>query len=227
LAEARKNLPTDIYLQEYEANPLDNSSGVFRNVRACVRIQPAQADQFTVIGADFARKRDFSAFIPVNSSRQALFVIRSQEDWSPQKARLSALAVQCNFARIVGDEASVGDPIIQELREAGFQVEGINTNGPVKRPIIEHLRLAFEQSTVSIPPDDVLINELEAYGYDVLPSGALRYAAPQGMHDDTVIALALGLWGQRAAMSTYSPNRATRHSYLGRQGGGTYLGSRR
>ena len=227
LAEARKNLPTDIYLQEYEANPLDNSSGVFRNVRACVRIQPAQVDQFTVIGADFARKRDFSAFIPVNSSRQALYVVRSQEDWSLQKARLTTLAVQCNFARIVGDESSVGDPILQELRESGLQVEGLNTNGPIKKVIIESLRLAFEQGSISIPPDDVLIDELEAYGYDVLPSGALRYSAPQGMHDDTVIALALGMWGQRHAAGMVAQQRGIRHSYLGRQGGGTYLGARR
>jgi len=227
LAEARKNLPTDIYLQEYEANPLDNASGVFRNVRACVRIQPAQADQFTVIGADFARKRDFSAFIPVNSSRQALYVVRSQEDWPVQKARLTALAVQNNFARIIGDESSVGDPIIQELRETGLTVEGLNTNGPIKRTIIENLRLAFEQSTITIPPDDVLIDELESYGYEMLPSGALRYAAPQGKHDDCVIALALGVWGQRASMGMVAGRLAARTSYMGRSTGGTYLGGKR
>jgi len=38
----------------------------------------------------------------------------------------------------------------------------------------------------------VLIGELQAYEMERLPSGMLRYSAPDGMHDDTVMALALG-----------------------------------
>ncbi len=223
LAEARKNLPSDIYKQEYEADPLDNSQGVFHNVRACIRTH-AQNDPMTCIGADFARKHDFSAFIPMNSARQALAVFRSQQDWPLQKQQLAALAVRHGFARIVGDEAGVGDPVIQELRSAGFQVEGVNTNGAQKRIIVEHLRLAFEQGTIGIPDDEVLIDELEAYEYTVLPSGQLRYSAPEGKFDDTVIALALALWGQRASLGIFAqPQQRT--TYMGQSVGaaGSYM----
>jgi len=37
----------------------------------------------------------------------------------------------------------------------------------------------------------VLIGELQAYQAERLPSGMLRYSAPEGLHDDTVMALAL------------------------------------
>ena len=61
----------------------------------------------------------------------------------------------------------------------------------MKETIITNLRLAFENSTIGIPDDQVLIDELEAYEYEILPSGRLSYGAPEGKHDDTVIALAL------------------------------------
>jgi phage FluMu gp28-like protein len=197
---------------------------VFRNVRSCIRRYPAEHDLATVIGADFARKHDFSVFIPMNTKRQAISVAyRAQDDYPIQKARLAAIAVANGFARIVADEASIGDPLIQDLRVAGFQVEGINTNGPVKRSIIENLRLAFEQSTVSIPDDEALIDELEAYEYELLPSGQLRYSAPEGKHDDMVMALALALWGQRGAVA-YIGNQTRSGSYLGgTRRGGSYL----
>lgn len=217
IAEARKNMPSDIFRQEYEADPLDNTSGVFRGIRNCIRIQSA-SDPTTVIGADFARKHDFSCFIPMNSSRHALSVVRSQEDWPIQKQQIAALSLKNNFARIVADEAGLGDPLVQELRASGFQVEGINTGGPIKRSIIENLRIAFEQGTVGIPNDEVLINELEAYEYEVLPSGQLRYSAPEGQHDDTVIALALALWGQRGSVGMFAQqNQMT--TYMGRSTG--------
>jgi hypothetical protein len=224
IAEARKNLPSDIFKQEYEADPLDNSSGVFHGVRSCIRVG-AQIDPMTVIGADFARKHDFSCFIPMNSARQAIAVYRSQEDWPLQKQQVGALAMRGALSgwssfRIVGDEAGLGDPVIQELRATGLQVEGINTNGSIKGTIIENLRLAFENSTIGIPNDDVLISELEAYEYEVLPSGHLRYSAPEGQHDDTVIALALALWGQRGSIGMFAqPNRQT--TYMGASTGGS------
>ena len=37
---------------------------------------------------------------------------------------------------------------------------------------------------------DVLLGELLAYQAERLPSGLLRYGAPEGSHDDCVIALA-------------------------------------
>jgi hypothetical protein len=228
LAEARKNLPSDIFKQEYEADPLDNSAGVFRGVRNCIRTH-ASVDPMTVIGADFARKHDFSCFIPMNSARQALGVYRSQEDWPLQKQQIAVLVVKHDFARIIADDAGIGDPLVQELRAAGFQVEGVNTGGPLKRVLIENLRLAFEQGTVGIPDDNVLINELEAYEYEVLPSGQLRYSAPEGQHDDTVIALALALWGQRGSFGMFvQPNQ--RSSYMGQAvgaGSGSYMAGNR
>ena len=53
------------------------------------------------------------------------------------------------------------------------------------------MALAFERGCLRIIPDATLIAELQAYEAERLPSGMLRYGAPAGMHDDTVMALML------------------------------------
>jgi hypothetical protein len=223
LAERRRNMPTDLYKEEYEADPIDSSGGVFVNVRNCVASGAAEPDRFTVIGVDLARKNDFSALIPMNSQRRALFVERSQEDWPIQKARLAQVAFQMG-ARLVMDSANVGDVVVQDMRSAGFAVEDVPTNSAtVKRSLVDNLRLAFQNGTIQIPNDETLITELENYSYEVLPSGQIRYSAPEGQHDDTVIALALALWGQRGAM-VRRPNMNS--SYLRPHRGESYMKKR-
>lgn len=221
LEERRRNMPLDLYREEFEADPLDSSGGVFKNVRQRV-LHGAKSDQFSVIGVDLAQSHDFTAIIPMNSQRQALFVERSQEDYSIQKQRLARLCFEHHFARLVVDEANVGKMMVDELRTSGLPVEAVNTGSSVvKRAIIDNLRLAFENGTLTIPDDQVLIDELESYTYEVLPSGQIRYAAPDGGHDDTVIALALATWGQRSALFIHSQNK--RSSYLGRTRGESYM----
>jgi len=42
----------------------------------------------------------------------------------------------------------------------------------------------------------VLLSELGLFGYKISPAGVTSYNAPDGYHDDTVIALALASWHQ-------------------------------
>jgi hypothetical protein len=37
------------------------------------------------------------------------------------------------------------------------------------------------------------VNELQAFEQERLPGGALRYSAPEGLHDDVVMSLAIAL----------------------------------
>ena len=222
LAERKRNMPADLYREEFEADPLDSQGGVFEHISNCVVSGVAQEDRFMVIGVDLAQKGDFTAIVPMNSKRQALWVERSQADYTLQRQRLAALSFQYG-ARLVVDEASVGLMMVQELRAAGMAVEAVATNSTVaKRALIDNLRVAFQNGTIQIPNDPVLIDELESYTYELLPSGHVRYSAPDGQHDDTVIALALALWGQRGSMVRVSG----RHSYMGHGRGESYLSRR-
>jgi len=61
--------------------------------------------------------------------------------------------------------------------------------------LVDTLALALEQRTIVLPELDWLLNELEMYSVEIGASGRMRYSAPEGCHDDGVIALALAVWG--------------------------------
>ncbi len=80
-------------------------------------------------------------------------------------------------------------------------MQAFNTTNASKGAAIEGLALAFERGEIKIPSDPALMGELQAYEMERLPSGLLRYGAPEGMHDDMVMSLALAwqsvvLWPQ-------------------------------
>lgn len=85
----------------------------------------------------------------------------------------------------------MGEPLIEQLQRDGYPVHGFTTTNATKAKVVEGLALAFERQEITIPDDQILIAELEAFESERLPSGQVRYQAPPGMHDDTVIALAL------------------------------------
>lgn len=229
LIEQFGSIRRETYLQEYEADPLDNALAAFppANVRKCVRQLPSAPDALTVIGADLARKLDFSALIGMNSSRQVTFVERFQEEWSETQRRIVSKAFGMN-ARVLVDSTGLGDVILEFLRNSGVQVEGVTFTNQSKYNLIQSLAVAFEQGTISIPNDAVLIDELEAYEveYDD-ETRKYKYHAPEGKHDDMVIALALALWGQRGAFFYAANNSNPTASYMGARGGNkasSYMG---
>jgi len=93
---------------------------------------------------------------------------------------------------VLAESNSIGAPQIEQLRRDGVSITGFVTQNQTKARIIEGLALAFEQGQIKIPNDPVLIGELQSFEATILPAtGLTRYSAPEGMHDDTVIALTL------------------------------------
>lgn len=215
LSEARRTSPQDLFAQEYLATPIENVRGVFKNIRSAIKTSVPTDMNF--LGVDLARKHDFSAFALMNTRREVYHIERSQEDWPVQTQRLVAMAFK-NNARLTVDATGLGDPISQNLRESGLRVEDVLFSNEGKRNVIDALRLAFETGSIGIPNDEDLIDELESYEYEVLPSGALRYSAPDGKHDDLVIAVGLANWGARSIPLGYT-NKSVTHRYLPRQSG--------
>jgi hypothetical protein len=66
------------------------------------------------------------------------------------------------------------------------------TTNASKKEAVDAFALALEQGSVKILDDPVLIAELQSFTTKRMPSGLLRYEAPEGMHDDTVMATIIG-----------------------------------
>jgi hypothetical protein len=73
----------------------------------------------------------------------------------------------------------------------GVTIDGYVFTASSKPPLIESLALAFEREECQWLDDQVATSELESYERKVSQIGRSSYSAPEGCHDDTVIARAL------------------------------------
>lgn len=194
---ARQMLPEATFRQEYLAEFLEDAGLVFRNIRACIAapIPSAETHRRYVMGVDWAQSHDFTALVVMDAAaRQVVEIDRfNQIGWDVQRGRLAALATKWNVSTILAEQNSIGGPNIEQLQSEGLPVRAFTTTNQSKQDIIVALQLAFERGEIRIPDHAPLITELEAFEAERLPSGRWRYSAPAGMHDDTVIALALAL----------------------------------
>lgn len=191
--EARRTTPSDIFRQEYEAQFLEDSAGVFHNLEGClVDVAPTPTGDIT-IGCDLAKHTDWTVLIAADRKTGAcLEMDRFQRiDWPIQKERILTFCRKWN-GRLVMDATGAGDPIYDDLIRVWPRIEPVKFTNQRKQELIQRLVVAIEQRQVSWPRSwTILTDELRRYEYAMSATGALTYNAPSGYHDDAVIALAL------------------------------------
>lgn len=193
---ARNELPERIFAQEYLAQFLDDAGGVFRRVMESAtaeRQEIAIPGHDYVIGIDWGKHNDWTVLTVLDATiREAVKIDRfNQIDYVLQRGRLGALCEKFNTKTLIPETNSIGVPNIEMLQREGFKVHPFTTTNASKAEAVDALALAFERGDLKIIPDKILIGELLAFEAERLPSGMLRYGAPQGMHDDCVMSLAL------------------------------------
>ncbi|MBI3942953.1 MAG: hypothetical protein HY326_08065 [Chloroflexi bacterium] len=202
--EVRDHTPEAIFMQEYLAAVLDDAGAVFRRViEAATALEQEQAlpGHEYVLGVDWGRTTDFTVFAVIDLTLNELVYLDrfNQIGYELQAGRLQSLRKRFNPTAIIAEANSMGRPIIERLQAEGLPVQAFTTTNASKAQIVEGLALAFERGEFHIIPDPVLIGELQAFAQERLPSGLIRYGAPEGMHDDTVMALAIGYYGANQA----------------------------
>jgi hypothetical protein len=198
--DALKDTMTErAYQQEILAQFLEDGAGVFRYVRASATselMERGEAGHQYVIGADWGRSNDATVFkvFDIREKREVHSLRLLDTDYASQRIKLKALCERFNNAVVLAEQNSIGQPQIEALQEMGITVMGFLTTNATKAEIIQSLELGFERQEIRILNDEQTINELMAFSGERLPSGMLRYGAPEGMHDDCVIAMCLAWW---------------------------------
>jgi hypothetical protein len=191
-------MPEHTRLQEIYGVFLDDMGVVFRNVESHATqegLDGPRPDHRYVIGCDLAKHQDFTVcHVLDEEGRTAGFDRFGQVDWTLQQARVANLSKKYGGARVLVDSSGVGDPVYDNLRRMGVNVEGYKFTNASKADLIENLGVMLEESKISYPKIAVLLNELKIYGYTKTRGGTDVYNAPEGCHDDCVIALALAAW---------------------------------
>ena len=220
--EARRTLPEDVFRQEYMAEFMEDSAGVFRNVDACTvdseqwALDSKAYHQHVVIGCDVAKHTDWTVLIAMDAETGRCFAMErfNQLDWPIQKERILGFARKYR-GRLILDATGVGDPIYDDLKQKYADIEGFKLTSASKTALIQRLIVGVEQRRVSWPGSaqdasprhaladwDTLTSEMKRYEYEISPSGGITYNAPSGYHDDCVMALALANHGRWEAESS-------------------------
>ena len=225
LVSAQHELPERAWAQEYRAEFLEvEGAGVFRGVEAASLLKPKVPEKYHqyVFGVDWARDQDFTVISVIDAStREQVALDRfNKVDWEFQTERLHRWAKAYTPRLIVAEANSMGGPIISKLQNGyllltgefrqALPVQAWTASNATKASVVQALSLALEQGEISLLDDEVQKAELQAFESSITASGLVRYAAPGGMHDDTVIALALAWSGaatESASRSSYGFSR--------------------
>jgi hypothetical protein len=184
IENAKRTLPERVFLQEYMAEFIEDAGIVFRRVMDAATAETKEAPSVPggcVFGVDWGKIEDFTVICVIDTySREMLFMDRfNQIDYQFQVKRLKALYDKYQPVTIIPELNSMGIPVIEQLRREDLPLQPFTTTNASKADAIEALSLAFEREEIKILNDEVLINELQAYEAERLPSGMIRYDAIQ------------------------------------------------
>lgn len=218
--QARQELPSRVFQQEYAAEFLDDVGAVFRNVDGCIHgelLRPQTGRRY-VAGLDLARVNDWTVLTVADTeTRKVVHFDRWQlADWGVTYARVAQVCAEYERCPVYVDATGLGDVAVAGLRKAGVRVEPFVLSGDhgdkqgTKTELINALILAIEREQIRYPNIPVLVDELKAYEYKLSKAGNVSTGAPEGYHDDAVISLGLCNWGvlQHPYVSTQTRRRA-------------------
>lgn len=213
IEDARQDLPEAVFNQEYLGIPADDGGNPFGLDRIAAIFGDASTRAPQWFGWDLAKSHDWTWGVGLDEDGIQAVSDRFQCPWNETKERIIEVT---NYLPALVDSTGVGDPIVEDLiRDSGKHFEGFKFSSTSKQALMMGLRSAIHTQGVQIF-DPALKAELESFYYEYTPGGGVKYTAPEGMHDDGVMALALAVEKMRRG-ATDGVIRSTKGFRLGSQ----------
>jgi len=152
-------------------------------------------------GWDLAKHDNWTVGIALDREGRVCRFRRFRKGWRDAE---TIIIDETKHAKAKVDSSGVGDPIVENLiAKGGSNFEGYKFTGPSKQQLMEGLMAAVQKADIHIPapkespiePEDpaMIAFEMEQFEYVYTPQGGVKYAAPAGLDDDCVMALALAV----------------------------------
>ncbi len=199
----KKNLLDIQFRSEWLAEFIDDQTCVFKweNINFALddfeESEMRELSHQYYIGVDVAKQHDYTSITVldgVNPLRvKVVYTERfDNRPYSYVLDRVFALAQVFQPVKILVDETGVGAGPTEQIVSKLANAEGFTFTMPSKIGLINTLKLGFEQGKISISrQNEILINELRYYQYEITDAGNVKMNAPSGKFDDCVISLAL------------------------------------
>jgi terminase large subunit-like protein len=188
IEEARTELPDLAFRQEYLGEAVEDGSNPFgiAFIHAC--ILPLSTAKPRAYGVDLAKSVDHTVVLALDAERRTCSFNRFQLPWKETFEKVRDIIGK---VPALVDSSGVGDPILERLtREGGENFQGFKFTSTVRQQLLEGLAASIQKQEIRFP-DGPIVRELESFGYEYTRTGGVKYLAPEGVHDDCVMALAL------------------------------------
>ena len=186
-----------LYNQEFECEFLEGEGQVFRGVKYVCTASPKEPEERKnyVMGIDLAKYQDFTVLAVYDiATNEQVYQDRFQTlEWPFQMKKIGAVARHYNNAICVVDATGLGDPVTDVLIREGLIVEAIKITEPMKKELVEKLSIFIEQKQLKMINMEETMREFDNFSYQMSTTGRIHYGAPEGEHDDIVIAHALAV----------------------------------
>jgi hypothetical protein len=204
IEEAQRMLPDHVFRELYLAEPADDGGNPFGLAAIQRCIAPMSDNAPFAMGVDFAKSQDWTVVHALDKQGFTCGFDRWQKvGWGITTPRVKNLV---GGIPTLADRTGVGDPIVEELMMHNPRLEGFLFTAASKQELMVGLASAIQKQEVHFPPG-VIVDELDLFEYEYTRTG-VRYTAPEGYHDDCVIALALAVEQRRRLLPTVRASEA-------------------
>jgi phage FluMu gp28-like protein len=189
VAAARQVMPERVWSELFEAIPSEDGGNPFGLdfIDACIT-ESLSPNEPVAYGIDLAKSQDYTVCIGLDEDGNVCRFDRFQRDWNMTERFI--IDEVGDVATLV-DSTGVGDPIVERMRTAHPNIEGLKFTATSKQQLMENLAVEIQKTTIGFPRNEIVL-ELREFGYELTRNGT-RYEAMAG-HDDCVVALALAAW---------------------------------
>lgn len=214
IERARRLLPPNLFEQYYLARfvsgstifggidkMFDQSMAVDRDTRFWIHPDADARKLDTVTGWDIAKVRDYSVFFTVNSLGKVVGYARfRQVPYDLQVERLKIYLERFfpeSDKMVRYDATGVGNAItdIISMKDIDAAFTPVVFTNKSKQEMVSRSSIAIDCGWVKCPPIEQIQHEFGSLEVSVTRSGLFSYAAPEGEHDDVVMAGMLAITG--------------------------------
>lgn len=197
LEEIKRDLGEKAWRQEYQAEFISDGA-YFKSIDDLIELNIAGGGDYT-FSIDIGRDNDATVIAVWDSSNKALFdlLIPPSNSSYPEIVEFIKNAInkyQPKHIRI--EKNNAGSAVIDYLRKEGIPIEEFVTTNETKRALVEDFAIGIENKKFKI---NGRMEELPRFRHEMsvfrskkTPSGLPTFSAPNGYHDDTIMASILG-----------------------------------
>lgn len=200
IEDAKRLLPENVFKELYLAEASDDEGNPFgaRFINACT-VDEMPFGKPVAMGVDLAKQQDWTVVVALDAKGNVCGFERWQKrSWGETTELLTKII---GFTPALIDSTGVGDPIVEQLAQRCRRASGYHFSMQSKQKLMEGLSVAIQSRKITFPKGPITA-ELDNFEFEYTRTG-VRYSAPEGFHDDCVMALGLAVEQLRLVSPSY------------------------